>query len=1069
MRRHIKLVLSLALVATLSAPGLVSASTDTTPGQTGFEPTITAFNPLSPNQVAVMRGCTVRISNDFGQTFPVVRNTTLGICNGDPTMAFDSQGRLFVSHLSRSFGAGELTAVVGQVVDLTTPGNGTYTPVQVSATDGNDDDKQWIAADANPTSPYADNLYLIWTRFTGVGNAAGGPTAIMFSRSTDGGANWSAPAVISAGGEGFVWPSHIAVAANGDIYAAYHTNTCGAANSGAIPLLRDGSGGASFAAGTVPQKNNAFAAGQATVTCNVQDGSGDEIPQADFWLQGSVQPWILPDPTDSSSVYVVGNDDPNNAFANGDDGDVVIARSSNFGVSFAISRVDDGPGQTFAVMPTAAIDQDGNIVVTWYDNRRGLMNTGVNSNSGAPNFLVDLYGTTSRDGGASFGNDYRINDSPYDPDVASPCRFGGSPAMGNCTHRIGEYNGVATVDGLAYATWTGNATPPAAPFPSDGAGAQTTYYDLHSMAGAFADSLEPNESIDFAVVANLGVDHSYIQADLTLHSSTDVDFFEVEALETGKLVVEAQFNEVVAQLDVLGFDSSGSQIASGSLTTVQPGSSSSLFAIPVVAGETYFVQVLDPNAPGTFPPQSSYDLSIVNTEVPVPFGIDLVASSDSGRSALDNVTNDSTPTLRVQVDDGDFIAMGVPFEVVLFDNGTQLGVATAVPGQPGVYEFTPAGPLTDGSHFITARTRITDDAGVSAFGEVSDSLQIVIDTSAPAAPSEPDLLASSDTGGVDIDNITTIQGPAFDGTAEANSLLRLLADGVEVGQSITGTDASDGVSGDGDGRYQVTSDDLTDGVYDITATAEDLAGNISGESSALAVTIAHESLSLNGASGDVTVDLDALTVTGYPGIPGGVVGIAGIPVVNLDANGNGLAFLGTASDDSLTYMPTGAEAGTVTRDDSTQVINFTSVAGILSVDPLAGTDAVSVLGTPNADAITATGDTTSTVQVNATKLIEMPAASVEEILMFAGNGQDVIDITIMDTVAQFFTVDGGAPSSNPKNGDALTVIAGSPQAKVQKQSSPVKGSGSVFVDYFKTTLNVSRVDYVGIEKIATDK
>ena len=166
MRARIGLMFAMALIVSVMTPGVASAGTDTTPGQTGFEPTITAFNPQNPSQVAVMQGCQVRISNDFGVTFPVVRNTTIGVCNGDPTMAFDSQGRLFVSHLSRSFGGGELTVVAGQIADLTTAGNANYTPIQVSPNDGNDDDKQWLAADANPNSPYADNLYLIWTRFS---------------------------------------------------------------------------------------------------------------------------------------------------------------------------------------------------------------------------------------------------------------------------------------------------------------------------------------------------------------------------------------------------------------------------------------------------------------------------------------------------------------------------------------------------------------------------------------------------------------------------------------------------------------------------------------------------------------------------------------------------------------------------------------------------------------------------------------------------------------------------------------------------------------------------------------
>jgi hypothetical protein len=244
---------------------------------------------------------------------------------------------------------------------------------------------------------------------------------------------------------------------------------------------------------------------------------------------------------------------------------------------------------------------------------------------------------------------------------------------------------------------------------------------------------------------------------------------------------------------------------------------------------------------------------------------------------------------------------------------------------------------------------------------------------------------------------------------------------------------------------------------------------VGSPSSALPVTIAHESLSLAGAVADVVVDLDAETVTGYPSIPGGVVGIAGIPVVNLDAASNGVDVLGTVGDDDLSFIPTTADDVTLTRGGSTQVINLTSVVGLLEVDPLGGNDDVGVIGTDSDDVVDVVTDTTSTLQIGATKRVDVATATTEQLDVQSLGGQDAVAVTMFDTVDQLVTVDAAAPSSNPKNGDELTVAAGSPRAKVQKQTSAVKGSGSVFVDYFKTTLNVSRVDYAGIEKITTSK
>ena len=425
--------------------------------------------------------CTVAISNDFGRTFPITR--TANPCSnfgGDISLAYDSQGRLFVAYLAQQGADNELTVLAGQVTDTTTPGAGNFNGVAVSADDGSNDDKEWIAADYNPASGFRDNLYIVWTDL--------GASDIKFSRSLNQAATWSAPATISAGGEGFTWPSDVAVGPNGDVISSRTTPIrAPAARTEMRPLGRCNSCGMDQAGrisppGTAPQKSAAFGAGQGTVTCNDQTAAGT-IPGVDFWLLGSGQPWILPDPVRAGNVYVVANDDPNNTFSNGDDADVMIARSTDFGVGSNVSRVDHGPGQSAAVMPTAQIDQDGNIAVDWYDTRRQLQNTGANSNSGQPNFLVDLYGTTSRDGGQTFTNDFRITDNPFDPDVNSTCRFG-SRATNDCTYRIGEYNGIWAVDGIGYTAWTMIGTPPEQPrSPRTGPAINKSCFDVFSLDG----------------------------------------------------------------------------------------------------------------------------------------------------------------------------------------------------------------------------------------------------------------------------------------------------------------------------------------------------------------------------------------------------------------------------------------------------------------------------------------------------------------------------------------------------------------------------------------------------------
>jgi hypothetical protein len=1055
-----------------------TAAPDVVVGLGGNEPTAGAVNPLNPQNVAVAK-CTLALSTDFGRTFPTTVNpvappgfnaTGLGC---DDVLTFDSQGRLFWSYLLRS--NADLSVVVAQV----NPTTGAIVGNAVDITPGVfGDDKPWLVADATPGSPFRDNLYIVWTRGPAIPCNPPG-CAVYFARSTNSNGTWSAPQQLSAAGENFVWPSHVAVAPNGDLYASYHSDTCGAATA-AMFVIRDSTGGANLAANppVITQKTSF----QSAVTCNVQTGAGT-IPNTHFWMQGALAPYVLPDPVRPGTIYVIANDDPNNTFGNGDDGDVILARSTDYGNTWTVSTISHAPAGTLQVFPIGAIDQNGRLAVYWYDTRRGQ--TAGTCPGSTCRLLLDVFATVSVDGGLTFSNDFRINDTPFDPDVGAPCRFGcggpGDPPP--ATLRIGEYNGIAAADGIAYAAWTGNTFTGSTPT------GQQIFFDVFSILGAFPDRFEPNDAIQPGVATNLGAHASYNESGLTIHSDTDEDFFRVVALTTGKLTFQIASNGRISDLDIQVRDKFNTAIATSTAAVDQNNTES--LTIPAVAGEPYFLRVYAspgaPNAPNQFPPFNVYSLSITNTPAPVPFGLDLTAASDSGRDNADDVTNIAQATIRLRLDET--ALAGVPFsptpdatiaddapgfKVGVFRNGTLAGFATPVEGQPGVYEFTfPAGtPLVEGSNSLTAKVFLVDPSDDPAVGGIahvigqageSAALLVTLDTTKPATPGAPDLLASSDSGGIDDDNITTITTPKFAGSGEANALVRIFASGNLVGQ---GTMTSSGT-------YEITVNPLADGVYSITAQLEDLAGNLSDPSPALKVTIANQSLTLPGATasggpaGLVTIDLAAGTIAGYPGIAGatGTIGIVGIPVVNLAVNGQALTILGTPTDDGLIYTPTGAQAGTLTRSGSAQVITFSAVAGTLTLDPLGGSDTVTVNGTAGADTITVQVTTTTTVQVNSLKTVSLPIANVEKLVIVAGQGVDTVNVTAFDTVNATLFVDGGEPTTNTPNGDTLVVSGGSPKDKIQQQpGGPTPGSGSITVSYPQTTGNQTRVDYSNVEK-----
>src|SRR5262249_32933822 len=149
-----------------------------TVGQVGNEPAI-AVNPLNSNNVVVAQfnaGLqTMKISLDGGATFPIQTNAVLPAGQtgfaGDDSLAFDASGRLFWTYLtSPSSGIN----VVSLQVNPTT-GAVIGSPSFVAT--GNLD-KEWLAADKNPSSPFANNLYAVWHDF----NQTNAP--VRFSRST---------------------------------------------------------------------------------------------------------------------------------------------------------------------------------------------------------------------------------------------------------------------------------------------------------------------------------------------------------------------------------------------------------------------------------------------------------------------------------------------------------------------------------------------------------------------------------------------------------------------------------------------------------------------------------------------------------------------------------------------------------------------------------------------------------------------------------------------------------------------------------------------------------------------
>ncbi len=200
---------------------------------------------------------------------------------------------------------------------------------------------------------------------------------------------------------------------------------------------------------------------------------------------------------------------------------------------------------------------------------------------------------------------------------------------------------------------------------------------------------------------------------------------------------------------------------------------------------------------------------VIDTGVPTaPALPDLI--DDSGISTIDNITNFSTPTVRVGCTTG---------LVRLFEDSTELGSTNCAGGNAFIVTST----LSDGQHFLYANQ--TDTAG--NVGQNGPTLSITVDTVAPTGVGIPDLQVGSDTGILTDDNLTFVQTPTFDVACSEEGIL------VEIYEqtNLLGSGFCAG------GTVAVTSITLVDGPYNITAREIDVAGNAGTESDPLAITI----------------------------------------------------------------------------------------------------------------------------------------------------------------------------------------------------------------------------------------
>ena len=226
---------------------------------------------------------------------------------------------------------------------------------------------------------------------------------------------------------------------------------------------------------------------------------------------------------------------------------------------------------------------------------------------------------------------------------------------------------------------------------------------------------------------------------------------------------------------------------------------------PVDDGNYQLVATATDTAGNTSEVSATLDISVDTSVSP---GVTLALSAESDPEGDDLISN-AQPTFEGTVEPGSRVFMSSNLD-------GELG--SAIADEQGNWSFTPETNLSDGNHVITAFA--VDVAG----NEIGDFIEFEVDTVPPEAPSTPDLVASSDTGDSDTDNITSNSLPVFTGTAEIGSF-------VDVFTTFAGQEILLGsVQADGSGVWSFDAEaaaisPLADGDHVVTAVVRDTAGN----------------------------------------------------------------------------------------------------------------------------------------------------------------------------------------------------------------------------------------------------
>jgi hypothetical protein len=368
------------------------------------EPSI-CLDPKNPARiVAGTNIANIYYSSDTGKTWvKKIQQSTFGVY-GDPVIACDNTGAFFHLHLSNPPDGGWIDRIVSQ---KSTDGGKTWNNGSYMGLNGSkNQDKHWVSIDRK-----TNVIYCTWTQFDKYeSKIPSDSTHIMFSKSSDGGASWSAAKRINTYGgdclddDKTVEGAVPAVGTNGEVFVTW-------AGPNGLSFNCSLDGGATWL--PVEKKIADIGGGWSYNVPGIMRCNGLPITVCD-----------TSNGPNRGTIYVNWSDQKNGV----SNTDIWLVKSKDGGKTWTSPiKVNNDNSNRQQFMTWMAVDQaNGNLWFTFYDRRS------------YSNDSTDFYMALSKDGGETFKN-FKVSEKPFYPNAGA---------------FFGDYTNVAVFNNVVRPIWT---------------------------------------------------------------------------------------------------------------------------------------------------------------------------------------------------------------------------------------------------------------------------------------------------------------------------------------------------------------------------------------------------------------------------------------------------------------------------------------------------------------------------------------------------------------------------------------------------------------------------------------